>query len=554
MKSARLLAALLPGLFASAAFAAPLPAHSRITAVTVYADRAVITRSASVEVPAAGPVTVAFERLPAALLDESLQVAGRGTAQATLLDVAAHTTFVDFTPNERIQSLEDELHKLARQDRALADRATVLGQQRDYVLKIQSATTTPGKEAAAPAASADIWLKLLTFTEEQLNKIAGEVQAIDGQRDDLKTKRTALEQQLAELRGQGGRSYKTVTVRLTAATAGTLDLTLRYAEPGASWTPAYDARVTSAEPVVKLTYAGLVRQNTGEDWTGVDLTLSTARPALGGAAPELPPWIVQPRQVVGMIGGSPDSITLSPFAVEAARKARFDRTESLAGTRLQAEVRDMGSALTTVETEATSATFHLTEKADVPADNSPHKVGITTVALAAVFTHDATPKLVPAAFLSAAVTNSSDYPLLAGAMNVFLDDTFVAASRLRTVMPGEKFDLALGVDDGIAVTRKLVNRFTEDTGLVTKGTRIIYDYTITVQNHRPTPQTVVVTDQVPVSRHEKIVVNLLAPADLKPDASGLLHWKLALSPGEKRELPLKFTIEYPDSLPVAGLE
>ena len=41
------------------------------------------------------------------------------------------------------------------------------------------------------------------------------------------------------------------------------------------------------------------------------------------------------------------------------------------------------------------------------------------------------------------MTNTSDYPLLAGAVNTFLDDTFVAASSLKTVMPGEKRELPL---------------------------------------------------------------------------------------------------------------
>jgi uncharacterized protein (TIGR02231 family) len=554
MKSPLVLFA-LTALLATAASAAPLAADSHIAAVTVYADRAVVTRTASVDVSAAGPLEITFERLPAALQDESLQVTGRGTAQATLLDVAARSTFIDFTPNERVKSLEDELHDLARQDRALADRATVLGQQRDYVLKIQSATTTPGKDAAGPA-PVDTWENLLTFTNEQLNKFATELQTIDGQREDLKTKRTALEQQLAELRGQGGRSYKTVTVRLAAASAGSLELTLRYSEPNASWTPAYDARVNTSDRAVHLAYSGVVQQNTGEDWTNVDLTLSTARPSLGGAAPELSPWIVQQRRIVPMRAAAGEPLSLSPFEVKSSKDKDLTINGSTAGAHLltQQFLRDMASAPTTVETQATSATFHLAEKADVPADNAPHKVGITTAALIADFTHQSTPKLIPAAFLSAAVTNSSDYPLLAGALNVFLDDTFVAASHLRTVMPGEKFDLALGVDDGIAVKRKLNNRFTEDTGVITKSTRVTYDFTITVQNNRKTPEKIVVTDQVPVSRHEKIVVKLLAPADAKPDIDGTLKWTLALKPGEKRDLPLEFSIEYPNDLPVTGVE
>ena len=141
-------------------------------------------------------------------------------------------------------------------------------------------------------------------------------------------------------------------------------------------------------------------------------------------------------------------------------------------------------------------------------------------------------------------------------MNVFLDGTFVATSSVHTVMPGEKFDLALGADEGIAIKRKLNNRFTEDTGFVNRGQRITYDFTLTVQNNKAAVEKIVVQDQLPVSRNEKIVVKLLAPDDrqIKPDADGTLKWTLSLRPGEKREVPLKFSIEYPNEVTVAGLE
>jgi uncharacterized protein (TIGR02231 family) len=216
---------------------------------------------------------------------------------------------------------------------------------------------------------------------------------------------------------------------------------------------------------------------------------------------------------------------------------------------------DLPFALAALDAQATSASFKIPVASTIPSDNSPQKVPITSVRLAAAHEYLAIPKQLPAAFLTAKVTNSSDFPLLAGAMNVFLDDTFVAASSLRTVMPGEKFDLALGVDDAIAIKHKLNNRFSEDTGLINKGKRVTYDFTLTVQNNKKTFERVVLLDQVPVSRNEKVVVTMLAPdaEEIKPDADGTLKWTLNLKPGEKRELPLKFSIERPAELTVAGL-
>merc|ERR1711871_65076 len=37
-----------------------------------------------------------------------------------------------------------------------------------------------------------------------------------------------------------------------------------------------------------MTYWGLVKQSSGEDWTNIELLLSTAKPSVGGRPPNLP--------------------------------------------------------------------------------------------------------------------------------------------------------------------------------------------------------------------------------------------------------------------------
>jgi uncharacterized protein (TIGR02231 family) len=551
---------------------------SAISAVTVYPDRAVVTRTATLDlVP--GTQEIVFANLPAALVDQSLQVSGRGSATATILDVSARQSYVNFTPNERVKALEDELRGLQKQFRALDDRAGTLNEQRDFVKRMLTASTgqiiyplgaapgTGGGTAARP--SLDEWQKLYAYSEETFGKVAADLQSIDSQREELNALKAAREKQLNGLRGAGGRGYKTVTVRVAAANAGSLQLALAYTVPGASWTPAYDARLHSAERAVELTYFGLVRQNTGEDWKNVDLTLSTARPSLGGSPPALARWTVDVAQIV----------KLNPFQVDQSKDIGYYAQNTLAGSRLRTNVGDLASSITVatkqqlqdtaalnindallyeagLESQVTSASFKILVAATILSDNSPQKVPVTSARFDSVSEYLAIPKQLPAAFLTAKVANASDFPLITGPMNVFLDGTFVATSALHTVMPGEKFDLALGADEGIAIKRRLNNRFTEDTGLVNRGQRITYDFTVTVQNNKPTAEKIVVQDQLPVSRNEKIVVKLLGADDkqVRPDPDGTLKWTLALKPGEKREVPLKFSVEYPNELIVAGLE
>jgi uncharacterized protein (TIGR02231 family) len=561
MKTRRVLlaCALFPALV-SVTFAAPIPAKSNLTAVTVYLDRAVVTRSAALDLAATGVAEVTFEKLPANLLDQSLQVSGRGAAQVTILDVTARATYVDFTPNERVKALEDELRTLAKQRRGLDDRTAVLKSQEGTLARLEAAATATPTKDSAPRLSIDESAKLLTFLEEQRGKLATERESLDGQVEILAAKIEAAQRQLNELRGAGGRSFKTVTVRLDVATPGAFDLAVSYAVPGASWSPSYDARVNSNEKTIALAYSGLVRQNTGEDWKDVTLTLSTARPSLGGAAPALTPWgldVFVPRPVPMQSAARADEEARRPRAALAGIGGTINMQTFTSNAPAEAKMeQDASFAAAIMEAAATSASFKISTPTTVPSDNSPQKVPITTAALAANPEYLTTPKLMPATFLTAKVVNSSEFPLLAGAMNVFLDGTFVATSALRTVMPGEKFDLALGADEGISVKHKRVQRFTEDTGLTNSGKRITYEYLLTIQDNKRTAARVIVADQLPVSHNEKIIVKQLAPdaKDVKPTPEGALKWTLELKPAEKRELTLKFSVEYPNDVQVTGLE
>jgi uncharacterized protein (TIGR02231 family) len=540
------------------------PVSSTISAVTVYTDRAVITRSATVDLTS-GVAELVFADLPEALNEHSLQVSGKGTAAATILDVSAKRTFVDFTPNARVKELEDQLKGLGKQMRTLNDRTGVLQGQTAMLDQMKGALfAPPAKDVPRPDLAQ--FTNSLNYLSEQQAKIVAENTSLDEQRDDLQNKINTVQQQLNELRGAGGKGYKTVTVRVSAAQPGNLDVALSYTVPGASWVPSYDARVLSTEHAVALGYFGLVRQNTGEDWKDVALTLSTARPGLGGAAPALTVWnldvfnpILLRQQAENErrrdeMAKKAERFNAAPAAVNMQTVTSNYSGDKWGGALPEEKDADMAAA--TIEAGATSASFKIASPASVASDNSPQRVPIMNTTLKANPEYLTVPKRQQVAYLTSKVVNSSDFPLLAGAMNVFLDGTFVATSNLRTVMSGEKFDLALGADEGISVKHKRVNKFTEDTGLTNSGKRITYEYLITIQNNKKAAERVIVADQVPISRNEKVVVKLLAPdaKEVKPTDEGTLKWTLDLKPGEKRELTVKFAVEYDRDVNVTGLE
>ncbi len=549
--------------------ATPTPLPTRITAATVYPDRALVTRNGTLELTP-GLHEITLENLPASLLDASLQAAGQGTASVTLLDVTARPHFHTATPDVRLKPLEDQLRDLQSQDRALRDQLAALDQQRALLTRIESAATSPapgGEKTPTPRPTPDEWQRLLTFSLENTTRLATQQQALERQRTDLSAQLQATENQLAQLRSQtpANRATKTITLRVNAANSGTFNLALTYALPGASWTPAYDARLRSETRALDLTYHGLVRNATGEDWRDIALTLSTARPSLGGAAPELTPWIVgiKDNEIIQLSAFEISADSNNGYAAKGSRADKRIGALNLAAAPAPIVRAELAQA--TVQTAATSATFRIATPATLLSDNTAQKLPITTATLPAALLYQITPRLQETAYLSTTLTNTTEFPFLAGTMNTFLGDTFVATSALKTVMPGEKFDLSLGADETITVKRRALPRSTENTGFTNTGLRYTYETLVTLTNRKKTSERITLRDHLPVSRHEKIVVKLLAPAerdlstaektrDITRDAEGKFTWTIDLKPGETREVPFKFTVEHPADLPLAGLE
>lgn len=532
---------------------------SDISTVTVFLDRAMVERIARVNLEP-GESTILLPELPANLWDHSLQVSGTGPAGTTVLDVQSRNHFLTAEPSPLIRELEDKLRDLSRQRDVLNDERGSFEHERAVLQQINAAATTIPDEGGERA-SFEEWRELLKFNADETRRIQNALRDISVQAADLQDSINATQQQLNEVRGRlpGRRAVKEVQVRVAADAAGPAELKISYTVPGANWTPTYRARLDSDSRRVALDYQAQVINRTGESWNKVALTLSTARPSAGGSAPAPMPWIVEELRVYAAKqsrGYAAESMAMPAVADMAAAPSQRDR---------DAVMNEVTVAQATVDVGLTSASFQIAAPATIPADGTNHRVSITTLDLPAGLRHDTTPKYNPAAFLTARVTNESDYPLLGGSMAAFVDGAFIANSYLEMTMANEEFDLALGVDDAVSVERTLVNRFVEKTGLTNSGRRVTYEYAIELTNHQSGPITLQLSEPLPVSRHEKIIVKVLEPAArqiggsddnsaFKRDEEGILTWTGSLAAGDTRTLNLKFSIEHPADMDVMGVE
>jgi uncharacterized protein (TIGR02231 family) len=199
-------------------------------------------------------------------------------------------------------------------------------------------------------------------------------------------------------------------------------------------------------------------------------------------------------------------------------------------------------------------TFRIPRKADIQADNTPHKATVLTLCFASELDYLTIPKLMTEVYRRAQVVNDSQVTLLPGPVSLFHGGEFVGRATLPKVAPQETFEATLGIDDRITVERKLVLK---EVGKQFIGDRRVlrYAYTIEVQNLLPRSADVVVVDQLPVAGHEdvKIRAERTDPAPTKESEQGELTWELKLEPQESRTLRFEFMVSAPRSRTLTGL-
>ena len=546
-----------------------------ITEVTVYPDRARVTRQGTVELKQ-GEHRLQVGELPLSLLPESVRAGGKGTSQARILAVDVAKAFYQEPPTATVAQLEREIEKLEDQDKALADQATAHQAQLEFLKGLGAAAGENLSRGIAFGKSkvAD-GQEMLAFIAEGMAAASQELREAAAQRRDLEKELTKLRKELEQQRSARPRERYAVTVDVEVLGQAEFELEVTYVVESARWQPLYDLRLDEGtgeeKPDVALTYLGQVTQRTGEDWEDVALSLSTAKPALATTLSELRPWYVSvpasppPRAAPTLAAGLPRGMlarTLAPPAAEepAPEMMFFARAEM---EEEEAEPVEMEAITAEVEETGAALTFGVAKPATIPSDGSPHKTTVAALSLTPRLDYVAVPKLVSQAYRRATVTNDTDYVFLPGPANIFYGGEYVGTTTLATIVlgqepgavaPDQEFKVFLGVDERIKVSRELVASEV-DKKFIGDKRRLHYAYRIKVQNLRDEREKVIVSDQIPVARHEEIKVKLdmAEPKPTKQTELGILEWELDLEPGEEQAIRFDFNVEHPRSLAVIGL-
>jgi uncharacterized protein (TIGR02231 family) len=542
--------------------AAPVAAEETITLgrgdapivdVTVYTGQALVRRLASFEAKAAGSARVVLAKLPQQVVDDSVRV--RAEVGTVLMGTRIVARPVGESSLPAVQALDDEVDALDKERRRLEDERSLHDASIEQVRAIQKAQASEEGRwiKAAPA-------ELTAMVEWARTTLAASVEArrkLDQALVALGEKKTLAERRRAELRAARD-VEKDLEVEVQAKAPGKYRIEVEYVTSGASWTPFYDLRADADAKAIDVTYFGIVRQQTGEDWSGVKLALSTARPELGARPPDLAQLSVGIRSSYGYSGryadGAPAAAEASTAESPAPEPAAPAIVAALPARMVPGEVQQAA-----VLPRGATVAFAIHSPETIPSDGKEKRTTIGKGSMKSENRYFTVPKVSPFAYLRATVKNEFKVPILSGQANVFFGPDFVGKSKVDLTPPGEKLDVYLGVDERLMVERKTEKRFRDLKGVFSTDVRERYEFKNVVKNTRDVPVQITLIDQVPVSTHGEVKVEdvSLAPEPSeKNEKTGERRWDLVIAAKGEGAVAVKYSVRFPqdEEHAVTGLE
>ncbi|MEU8835398.1 DUF4139 domain-containing protein [Streptomyces sp900116325] len=202
--------------------------------------------------------------------------------------------------------------------------------------------------------------------------------------------------------------------------------------------------------------------------------------------------------------------------------------------------------------------FDATARADIPSDGTWHTVTVGEIPVGLRTEYLCVPSVEQTVYATLVLSNATDQALLAGPVEVTVDDDFLLTTALPTLAPGGVRRVGLGPAEGIRVTRR-TNLHESTAGLRNNTTVLDHRVHVELANGLARPVVVEVRERVPVTSEPDVRIeeraDWTAPEDgTEPDrhAPGTRVWRLELPAGATAALDGGYEIRIPTGKALVG--
>jgi len=534
-----LLSAGLSLLAAFPAIAGEFAVEAPATDVTIYSDGAIVHRQGSIQL-AEGSHVLKVRGVGASMIEQSLRVSGTGHMQIQSIEVRR------MARAEMNKEIVAALTAKAAEARSRAQMAAAdLAALEKRKLFLEGVIDSASKMTAQTFSAQSLHQTLDTIEHDY----AANGHALVTRKADLDALQEAerkAESDLAQAQ-QRQRDLYEVRVSVDVSQAGAAGLDLTYRVPDASWAAVYDMRLDSAAGKLTVSQDAAVTQDTGEDWSRIALTLTTARSVEGAVHTDLT------ANRTGLQSREPEqrvAYASQAMAMPAPAPAPMPMRAAPA-----AEPPPMATRkLATVQAGEFATDFRIEGQVDLPNGIVEKRLPVlaetfeSSVELIGVPDYDSHPAIV------ASFVNGSAAAIMGGKVGLYRDGSYIGPANLGTTQPGEKATMIFGPDQ--AVTLKFAQNVNQhgEVGTFTSDNTLVKGWTVTVKNNHKHPISVALLGRIPVSTDEdlKIEATGAAATPSRTGGPGLFTNDLSVPANGETALAYGFKARWPKDKLLTG--
>jgi uncharacterized protein (TIGR02231 family) len=507
-----------------------IDASSRIDAVALYPSGAIITRVASVDLPA-GTSTVRLSGLVTGLEPDGLRV--DASADGVVLGQ------LRFARTEQRDAFNAEVNRLNEEIRAMTARLAAIAdaiKSAELRLKFLNGVAEgyakeAWRDSAQGTANVGTWRDALNLLETSSSDAYSEIRRQNTAREESERELSVLQRELASLRG-GSLSSSVLEISVQTPRAVSTVLRVHYLQDDAAWSPQYEARLDSDSGRLRIVQQALIQQDTDESWDNVSLSLSTSDPS-----GDLEPGELDP-EFLGLADPAPAA---RPPARQRLDAYSADSVEEIVVTGAQKSAR-VGNYAVSYDIPGRVSVSNEADEAQ-SFDISALETDVTLVTRVI-------PRNSEQAFLAARFMYERNEPLYSSELRVFVDGAFAGVTEMPTALPNTEVTVPMGMDRRVEV--RALNQGTEmgRSGIVSRRQRETTNYLFEISNRRQSASLVEVLDLYPQARDRDIEVdiarNSTAPTESNVDQRpGVILWRKSLGANERWQIHHEYTVSWP---------
>lgn len=531
---------------------------SKIKEVTVYTQGAQIERKASYSV-SKGISTLVIEGVSPNIDPNSLQV--QATGSIIILDSKYSVFYPEPDPIENpvngippkilaeIDLLNDSIFDISYDISEIQFKIDVLNSEKRI---IENNGTIKGKGKVND--SIPLLKDAINYYHVKMNEINVQLLKLDRAKALVTRDLNKKNKRLTELQNYNSNNnfvnnppkppVHQVKITISSKESANGRVKLSYLVNNAGWIPMYDLRSSAAANKIDLTYKAHVHQNTGVDWTGVKLSLSTNNPYANKTKPTLYPWYLDYYTYRNNYYNNSQGAKNAPTTASSPdlKKAEKDRKEmELAEDDFDALT---AQNFTKMVEQLISVEYEIDLPYNIKSDNEKNMVLVNTKTLKTEYMYYAIPKLDLSVYMVARITDLGELNLIPGKANLFHEGAYLGNTYISPNTMNDTLDLSLGKDPNLVVKRTLLKNDSKERVV---GDKIIKTmaYRIEIKNHKTKTIRLITQDQIPVSRNKEIEVELgdISRGDLD-EITGILEWQSKMKPSDSKVYTIKYTVKY----------